>query len=273
MSFRTGFLCFVMAVLVASPVWAEPQTYTIGISEGTSGGIDHGQGVIKYQGMADVLARALKGKVNVVFSRSFEQLESGMKSGLLDFVMARPSDYPARGMRDHGYSFVSSAKPEGHCVLLVEKDSALRSLADIKGKKIVFPESISYMSRFCTAQLRDQGIDVKKENVQFVREQAAVGYFLANHLVEVGAVASYSAVAKNAEKDGRRILHKSVPQPYFPLVAHRRITPDQIKAVRLELTSLPGQDAGKAMLKMIDIDQFDTGSESRMQALLPWLGL
>ena len=229
------------------------------------------QAVAKYQGFAELIGRALKSKVNIVFSRGFEQLEDGMKTGRLDFVLARPSDYPARGMRDHGYNFVASAKPDGHCLILVPKGSTLQSLNDIKGKKIVFPEEISYMARFCAAELRTQGIVVAKEKVQFVRDQAAIAYFLDNRLVDVGAVASYSGVAKKLEKDGNRILHRSVAQPFFPMVANRRISAEQIKAIRTEMLALTASDAGKEILKTIGVDQFDTSAEPKMRELLQWL--
>lgn len=264
-------LLWVMSLTWSNRVLAQPQIFTLGVSEGSSGSLDHMQAVAKYQGFAELISRALKSKVNIVFSRGFEQLEDGMKTGRLDFVLARPSDYPARGMRDHGYNFVASAKPDGHCLILVPKGSTLQSLNDIKGKKIVFPEEISYMARFCAAELRTQGIVVAKEKVQFVRDQAAIAYFLDNRLVDVGAVASYSGVAKKLEKDGNRILHRSVAQPFFPMVANRRISAEQIKAIRTEMLALTASDAGKEILKTIGVDQFDTSAEPKMRELLQWL--
>lgn len=252
---------------------AQAQQLVLGISEGTSGGLDHAQVITKYQGLAEVVGRAMKAKVSVVFAREFKQLEEGMQTGRFDFVMARPSDYPARGMRDYGYSYVASTKPDGQCFIIVPKGSPLKSIADVKGKRIVLPEQVAYMSRFCSAELRDQGIQLDKENVQYVREQAAVGFYLENKFADVGGVASYSGIAKKWEKDGNRILHKSVAQPYFPLVAHKRVRPEQIKAIQAELLALPDSESGQEVLKRIGIQQFDTGSEARMRELLKWLNI
>lgn len=267
-------------ILGACMIWtglvrAQPQAQqlVLGISEGTSGGLDHAQVIAKYQGLAEVVARAMKAKVSVVFAREFKQLEEGMQTGRFDFVMARPSDYPARGMRDYGYSYIASTKPDGQCFIIVPKGSTLKSIVDVKGKRIALPEQVAYMSRFCSAELRNQGIGLDKENVQFVREQAAVGFYLDNKFADVGGVASYSGIAKKWEKDGNRILHKSVAQPYFPLVAHKRIRPEQIKAMQAELLALPDSESGKEVLKRIGIQQFDTGSEARMRELLKWLDI
>jgi ABC-type phosphate/phosphonate transport system substrate-binding protein len=258
-----------------SGVRAQPQAQqlVLGISEGTSGGLDHAQVITKYQGLAEVVGRAMKARVSVVFAREFKQLEEGMQTGRFDFVMARPSDYPARGMRDYGYSYIASTKPDGQCFIIVPKGSTIQSIADVKGKRIALPEQVAYMSRFCSAELRDQGMRLDKENVQFVREQAAVGFYLDNKFADVGGVASYSGIAKKWEKDGNRILHKSVAQPYFPLVAHKRIRPEQIKAIQAELLALPDSESGQEVLKRIGIQQFDTGSEARMRELLKWLNI
>lgn len=265
-----GGLCIAALLTLANPVCAQSQL-VLAISEGTSGGLDHAQVIAKYQDLANAIGAALKTKVSVVFAREFATLENGMKEGRFDFVMARPSDYPARGMRDNGYHYVASAKPDGQCLIITPKDSPLQKLEDARGKRFVIPEQVSYMARFCRAELRDRGIDLAKENVQYVREQAAVPFYMANNFADIGAIASYSGPARKLDKDGFRIVHGSVTQPYFPLVAHARFKPEQIKAVQKELESLPDAPGGPEILKRIGIAAFDTGSEHRMKELLAWL--
>lgn len=263
-------LLFALALLLGGPSCAETPLI-LAISEGTSGGLDHAQVIAKYQGLANVIGGAVKVKVNVVFAREFSTLESGMKSGRFDFVMARPSDYPARAMRDDGYSYVASAKPDGHCLIIVPKASPVAKLEQARGKRFAMPEQVSYMSRFCRAELRDHGFDMAREKVQYVREQAAVGFYLDNNFADVGAIASYSGLAKKLEKDGYRVLHRSVAQPYFPLVAHRKFKPEQIKAIQRDLQGLAGSGEGEELLKRIGIDGFDTSARDRMAELLKWL--
>lgn len=272
MSIKTVLGCVVLglATLVATPARAQTEL-VLGISEGTSGGTDHARVIAKYGGLAEALGRALKRKVSVVFLREFASMDEGMKSGRLDLLMARPSDYPARGMRDHGYQFVASAKPDGQCIVIAGKNSPLQKLDDARGKRWVMPEKVSYMARLCSAELRDRGIDMAKEKVQFVREQGAVPFYIDNTFADVGVVASYSSVAKNLEKTGHKVLHKSAPQPYFPLVAHQRITPEQVRAMQAELAKLPDSDAGREVLSNIGIKAFDSQGGERMVALLKWL--
>lgn len=265
-----GGLCMATLLTLASPVCAQSQLI-LAISEGTSGGLAHASVIAKYQDLANVIGAVLKTKVSVVFAREFATLENGMKDGRFDFVMARPSDYPARGMRDNGYHYLASAQPDGRCLIIVPKNSQLKTLEDARGKRFVMPEQVSYMSRFCRAELRDRGINLARENVQYVREQGAVPFYMTNNFADVGAIASYSAPAKKLDKDGFRVLHTSIDQPYFPLVAHGKFKPEQVKAIQKELLALPEKPGGAEILQRIGITAFDTASESRMQALLSWL--
>ena len=243
----------------------------LGISEGTSGGTDHGRVIAKYGPLADTMGRTLKQKVVVVFVREFAQLDEGMRSGRFDFVMARPSDYPARGMRDHGYRYLAHARPNGQCLLVVKAASPYQKLADLKGKRWVFPEQAAYMTRFCRAELRDQGIDLAKENVTHVREQASIPTYLETGFGDVGGLASYSGAAKNAEKSGLRVVHRSREQPYFPLVAGKRVSTVQVAAIQKDLAALPESEAGREVLKQIGIQGFTTDGAPAMGALLAWI--
>ncbi len=242
------------------------------ISEGSSGGTDHARVIAKYQGLAEAIGKSINQKVNVVFIREFSALEEGLKNKRFDLAMARPSDYPARAIRDYGYQFVASAKPDGHCLIIVPQDSSYKTLADIKGKRIVLPNPAAYMTKLCAAELRDQGIDLTKEKVQQVREQGAIPFYLTNKFGDVGGVASYSGVAKSLEKTGHRVLHKSVAQPYFPLIVNKDMGASQVQSMQRAVVGMSETDDGRAALKQIGIQGFDTSSEKRLRDLLAWLG-
>jgi phosphonate transport system substrate-binding protein len=263
------FAAAALALACCAPAWA--QSLLLAVSEGTSGGLDHAQAIAKYQGLADVIGRSLHRKVDVVFAREFDQLEQGMKSHRFDFVMARPSDYPARGMKLYGYGFLASARPDGQCLIVARKDSGIRTVADLKGKRIVMPEPAAYMTKFCRAELRDQGVILDSEKVHYVREQGAVTFYLENNLADAGGIASYSGVAKKWAKDGLPIVHKSRTQPYFPLIAGPGITEAQRADIRKALAAMPSSPTDQPVLKTIGVEAFDTEGEARLASLLDWL--
>ncbi|RYY72917.1 MAG: phosphate ABC transporter substrate-binding protein [Comamonadaceae bacterium] len=259
------------AMMAPALAAAQQKDLVLAISEGTSGGTDHARVVAKYGGLANIIGDSIKRRVVVVFVREFSQLEEGMKANRFDFVMARPSDYPARGMRNYGYRYVAHAKPDGQCLIVVPKTSTLKTLADAKGKRWVFPEKAAYMSKFCTAELRDQGIDLEKEKVTYVREQATIGQYLDGSFADVGGVASYSGLARDWQKAGNPVVHKSVVQPYFPLIAAKRIDPKQVEAVQKQLLAIEDNPMGQDVLKSVGIAGFDAGGQQKLGQLLDWI--
>lgn len=264
---------------LASPATAAaaPAGLLFAVSEGTSGGgsaVTDEQMAAKYRPLTDVMQQALGQPVRVRYVRDFHALEEGMKSGAFDLVMARPSDYPARGVRDHGYRAVTTTRPDGHCLLVVPKDSPYQSIADVKdigGKRLILPEDIAYMTTFCTAELRDRGLRVLPEQTYYVREQAAIPFALHNKLAQIGGIASYSGAAKRLDRDGLRVLHTSRPQPFLPLIAAARITPEQVSVLRAGMLALAATPQGARELAAIDLKGFDTEPQARLLALLQWL--
>lgn len=242
------------------------------VSEGTSGGgasITDAQMATKYKPLVDVMEKVLKDTVRVRYVRDFAALEAGMRNVSFDLVIARPSDYPARGVRDYGYSAVTTTRPDGHCLIVVRKDAPFKSLDELAGKSLILPEESAYMTKFCLAELRDRGMRLGK--VHYVREQAAIPFALANHLAVVGGVASYSGVARRLDAEGLRVLVESRPQPFLPLIAGRRVSAEQVQALRRALTELIQTEQGAAALGAIGLKAFDTDPQQRLLALLAWL--
>lgn len=269
-----AFLVLLSALTMPAHAENAPRkTVSLAVSEGTSGGIDAQAAQAKYRGLADLIGKALGAEVSVRLVRDFALLEQGMKDKSFDLVMARPSDYPARGLRDYGYRFVATSKPEGRCMLIVPKGSPLKTIGDARGKKFVFPEKVSYMTRFCRAELRDHGINLDSEDVHYVHEQGAIPFALENGLAQVGGIASYSGAYGKWTAAGHRVLQESVAQPYFPVIASPSLSAEQAAKVRDTLTGLENSDAGKEILKRLTLAGFVATEEARLNRLLKWLGV
>ncbi len=271
--------CLFLAALISLNAQALPaaaqgtRALSLAVSEGTSGGIDAATARKKYAPLAQRLAQALGDSVEVVFVREFAALEQGMKDGRYDFVVARPSDYPARGLRDHRYQYVANAEPDGQCMLAVAADSPIQSLAQLHGKTFVMPEEVAYMARFCRAELRDKGIELAQENVFYVREQGAIPFGLQKGIADVGGMASYSGAFRQWRDKGQRVLHQSVGQPYMPVVAAPTVSTEHLAKARKVLLDLPQDEAGREFLRSLGISGFTGNGEERLRKLLDWLGV
>ncbi|QTD45594.1 phosphate/phosphite/phosphonate ABC transporter substrate-binding protein [Ottowia testudinis] len=244
------------------------------ISEGSSGSgtaATDADMARRYKPVVDTIERVLQERVAVKYVRDLPLLAEGIKAGRYDLVMARPTDYAARGVRDHGYSAVATSLPDGHCYMVVNADSPLKTLADAKGKRFILPEEAAYMTRFCLAELRDKGMPLGAGDKTFVREQGAIPFSIKSNMVPVGGFSSYASAAGQLDKEGLRLLHKSRPQPHMPLIAGKKIQPPQVKQLGDELVAMAKTDAGGKALAAVGIQGFDTQPQKRLFELLDWL--
>ena len=158
--------------------------------------------------------------------------------------------------------------------LVVGANSPYKTLADVtdvQHQRLILPERIAYMTTFCTAELRDRGLPVNPAQTHYVREQAAIPFALNHKLAKIGGIASYSGAAKRLDKDGLRVLHRSRPQPYLPLIAGKRISAEQVARLRAEVLALSQTEQGTKDLAAIGLTGFDPDPQPRLLALLNWL--
>ena len=78
-------------------------------------------------------------------------------------------------------------------------------------------------------------------------------------------------MAKNWEKNGQRVLHKSIAEPYSPLIAGKRVAPEQIAKLKTALGDLDKTEEGRKVLSTLGIQGFNPESSERLLALLAWL--
>lgn len=248
--------------------------WLIAVSEGTSGSQSTLEVMARYEELVRAIGRAVNRKVSFFLARDFEMLEDGVRRQAYHLVLARPSDYPARAMRDRGYQLVVTTRGDGYIRFIVPKDSPLKSVREVSGRRIAFPEDISYAARVATATLRDNGIDIGREkSVQYFRDQAAIGFVLEAGLADVGAVMSYSGVGRDWEKKGGRVLLDGPRKPYMPMVASPRVSAQELAQLRAALIALDQTPAGQATLKRIGIGGFEPREPGELIALLKWLGM
>lgn len=136
----------------------------------------------------------------------------------------------------------------------------------------MLPNPAVYMAKFCTAELRDQGKDLTTKKVARVREQGAVPFHLTNKFGAMGGVASYSGVTQALEKTGHRVLRKSGLKPCFPLIVNKDLSAAQVQNMLRPMVGLDETEDGRPVLRNLDIQGIDTGTEKRLHDLLAWLG-
>lgn len=242
------------------------------INEGAAGNLTATDILFRYESFKPYLEKALGTPITLVAVRSAKELRAALAKHAFDFVMSHPADALAEAVRDYGYQAVVVSTEPAHAYFIVQKDSPLKTIADVRGKSIVTPDRYAYMWRIANAMLRDNKIAMANEKVRTMNDQAAIGWSMEGGFFDVGVVASFSGVGRTWEKKGGRILARSPELPNTPMIASPRVSAAQIHKLRTALVSLDSAKNGPAILKSIGIPGFKEASSQSLLDLIAWLG-
>jgi ABC-type phosphate/phosphonate transport system substrate-binding protein len=280
--FRLGLLALVLGANASAlahkptakavdPAASRPRI-TLAINEGGAANADFSETQLRYQDFVDLIAKTLRMQVVMVGVRDRNKLKNSLKKQEYELLVARPNDVPALAIRDFGYQLIATAKDSYQTLFIVPKDSPLRTIADVKGKSIVTPDAYSNMWRVANAMLRDNKIDMSREQVRAMRDQAAIGWSMENGFFDVGVVNSTSGVGRGWEKKGGRVIARSRDLPNMPFIASPAISPAQVAQLRALAVSLESSDEGREILKKIGLTAFQETPPKVMLDFLAWLG-
>ena len=262
---------FATALTQAQP--AAPTSLVFAINEGGAGNADAADILFRYQELGEVVEKALRVKVSIVNARGRDRLKENLKSHAYALLLARPNDVPAEAVRDFGYQPVVSAKEPYQTLFIVLKTSPIKTIADVKGRTILTPDQYSNMWRAANAMLRDNKIDMGKESVRSMRDQAAIGWSLENGFFDVGVVNSASGVGRSWEKNGGRVVARSRDQINMPLIASPKVSAAQVERLRAAIVALDSTESGQAILKKIGMPAgFRETPRQAYLDFLTWLG-
>jgi len=251
-----------------------PQAKVImAINEGGAANADASETLFRYQEFTDIVAKEMHTQLIVVAARYPSKLKASLKKQEYAFLLSRPSDLPSEAIRDFHYRPVVVAQESAQTLLIVHKNSTMRTIADVKGKTILTPDQYSHIWRIANAMLRDANINMMNEKVRAMRDQAAIGWSIENEFFDVAAVNSVSGVGRTWEKKGHRVIARSRDIPNMPMIASPQVTDVQLAAVRRALVALGDSDPGRAVLKKIAVPTgFQEASPQPFLEFLKWIG-
>jgi len=250
----------------------EQKQLIFAINEGGSGNLDATEIFLRWEDFTKIVEKVLGARVTMVAVRDVQTFQRSLETGAYALALARPADALAQAVRDYGYNPVVVSREPAHALFIVNKDSPLKTIADVRGKRIVTPDRYAYMWRIANAMLRDNKIAMAREQVKAMRDQAAIAWSMENNFFDVGIVASFSPAGRTWEKKGGRVIAISPDVPNTPLIASRKVSPAQIAKLRDALIALDSTEDGKAVLKRINIAAFKPTSPQVFIDLLNWLG-
>ena len=227
---------------------------------------------------AKALGEKLGMKVEVFTASSYIGVIEGIGSGSVDFGLVPPFSAVLSNKQSNTKNILvgtsRTGKPGYYAEIFVRKDSNIKSLADLKGKKVAFvdPSSASgYI--YAGAMLKDAGIDLEKD----IKYQFSGGHDKSMQLLlnkDVDAIASYENLIKKYIKEFPTLnedihpISKSELIPGVTVVASNNLDGgmrNKIKQALLEVQK--DKEALKIITDLYNIIGFEEPDENSYKAI------
>jgi phosphonate transport system substrate-binding protein len=244
------------------------------VNEGVTYRVPNEEIRARYAAIAVDLGKLLKQPVQVEPVADYPSLRKGLADKAYDLALVHPAHLSIEAIKKSDYKLLAVTKgfQDYKANFLVAADSPLKSLADLKGRKVGAPDEDSITSWMVRATIRDQVGDAKQVSYVYTRYQDAVPFFVENSLTPAGATAS-SAVIKAWQAKGGKVLATSKAVPIKHVIASPKLSAEQAQAVREYLLALDGSDEGRKKLEPTKWKGFAAYDNAEMMALGSWLGL
>lgn len=216
--------------------------------------------------LADYLRQSLDRPVRFVRRKTYREIMDLLKNGNLDFAWI--CGYPFVQKRDPDFlSLIASpiykGKPYYRSLIIVNKHSQHKDLADLRGKVFAFsdPDSNSgyIYPRFFITQ-RKFNPDNYFRQTFFTYNHAETVQAVAVRFADGGAVESYiwEYLKKTNQNitEQTRVIHSSPLFGFPPIVAHRNVSPTQQKKMRQALIFMNKHKVGQSLLDKLNLDGF-----------------
>ena len=250
------------------------QALVMAVNEGVTYRVSNDEIRARYAGIAADVSRILGAPVTVEPVSHYPTLRQGLQDKTYDLALVHPAHHSIRAIKVSGYQLLAVAKgfENYRASFLVPADSALKSVAELKGLRLGAPDEDSITAWMVRATLRDAVGDAEAVKVTYTRYQDAVPFFLENKLTHAGATAS-GAVVKDWTTKGGKVIAQSKPVPIKHLIAGPGINAEQRAALRRYFIELDSTDDGRRKLEPSKLKGFMPYDQAQMLELGRWLGL
>ena len=207
--------------------------------------------------------------LKLVATLTVPEFEQGIAKGTFDFVYANP--YHILHVSDtQGYIPLVRDSAPLRGVLVVRKDSPIKSLAELDGKTVAFPSPNAIgASLLMRADLsRQYHVNVVP---LYVKTHSSVYLHVVNGLTSAGGGVEKTLEEQPATvKDALRVLYTTREMPSHPIAAHPRVPQEVREKVRRALLDMAATKRGQELLAKVPMAKVVSTSLADYTVMRGW---
>lgn len=240
----------------------------------------HNPGMLmdRYGPIVDYLNRNIAGvKFTLEASRNYEEFDRKLYAGRPDFAL--PNPYQTVSSLKYGYHVFGKMGDDHNFtgIWLVRRDSGIRKVTDLKGKKVSYPAKTALAATMMPQYyLHTHGLDVNRdvENLYVGSQESSI---MNVYLGQVAAGATWPIpwmLFQKEHPDKAAQLEKiweTEPLINNGLVARNDIPPELVGRVAELLSTLHESEEGRAMLAKLPISRFERANDASYEVVQSFL--
>lgn len=201
-------------------------------------------------------------------SRNYEEFDKKLYTGRFDFAM--PNSYQTVLSLKHGYRVFGKMGDDGNFrgIILVRKDSGIRAVSDLKGKKVAYPAPTALAATMMPQYyLHTHGIDVNRdiENLYVGSPESSIMNVLRGHAA-AGATWPLPWLTFSAEHPDEanqlEVKWQTETLPNNGWVVRQDVPPALASQFATALFGLNDSAQGRKMLARLPISRFEPASDA-----------
>lgn len=212
-----------------------------------------------YAPVAADFSKAVGKDVLFMTSSTFEIFMSNLDKQMYDIVFVQPFDYVAIADK-YGYRPLATRNKPLPAVILVQPDSEVRVLEDLRGKTLALPPSVAAISYMVKSYLERHGIDPAKDlAIEHHRSHAScMSSVVLGNAVACGSAPPAQRFFQAKMKTELRVIAQTEGIPNSIFAVHPRVSEVEREQLVQQVLSWPSTEAGKALLDGVKVEAFVT---------------
>lgn len=262
-----------LAALIAVMNTALAQQLVLAVNDGASYH-DGGSVSERYKPLQELLERELKRPVKVQSVEKYADFDKGLADERYDLVYIHPAHIGLRAVKNGKYVGIVTARDytDYRARVMVKKESPLKSMQDLKGKKIGVPNPETITAVMFSANLNELGFVHPEKSFTATRYQDALPFMIDNGFVDA-AVTGSDAVARQWLEKGGRIIGETKPIPVKQFLVSTKLNNTERTKIQDLLLKMTDTELGKAALKKLSMKGFVPWNDVVMHDATSRLGL
>ena len=227
-----------------------------------------------YGPLIDYLNRNIpEAKFRLEASRNYEEFEKKLYAGKFEFAL--PNPYQTLISLDHGYHVIAKMGDDYKFtgVILVRRDSGIKKVTDLKGKKVSYPARTAIAATMLPQYyFQTHGLDVNRdiENLYVGSQESSIkNVYMGN--VAAGATwpMPWEAFQKEHPEMARELALKWETEPLINngIVARDDVPQHLAQQVAQLLDTLHTNEEGKVMLARMPLSRFEFADDKRYRII------